>query len=82
MIRRSQAQELMMRKVAELEQQLLQVRTAHLSVQQVMQYNSTGYAQQQPPMLEEGMFERLHYQNTAYSQVSSSAYSSDMPHQH
>jgi hypothetical protein len=36
MIKRSEAQELMMRKIAELEQELLQVKTAQLSVQQVM----------------------------------------------
>ena len=78
MIKRSEAQELMMRKIAELEQELLQVKTAQLSVQQAMQYNSAGYAQQ-PPMLEEGMFERLHYHNAALSQAAA-AYS-DMPPQ-
>ena len=67
-----------MRKIAELEQELLQVKTAQLSVQQVM-FNSTGYAQQQPPLLEEGMFERLHYQNNSLSQA---ATYSDMPHHH
>jgi hypothetical protein len=36
MIKRSEAQELMMRKIAELEQELLQVKTAQLSVQQVL----------------------------------------------
>ena len=68
-----------MRKIAELEQELLQVKTAQLSVQQVMEFNSNGYAQQQPPMLEEGMFERLQYQNNSISQAA--AYS-DMPHHH
>ena len=68
----------MIRKIAELEQELLQVKTSQLSVQQSMQYNSAGYAQQ-PPMLEEGMFERLHYHNAALSQAAS-AYS-DMPPQ-
>jgi hypothetical protein len=36
MIKRSEAQEMMMRKIVELEQELLQVKTAQLSVQQVM----------------------------------------------
>ena len=78
MIKRSEAQELMMRKIAELEDELLQVKTSQLSVQQAMQFNSAGYAQQ-PPMLEEGMFERLHYHNAALSQAAA-AYS-DMPQQ-
>ena len=73
---RSESHDLMMLKIAELK---LKLKTEQLRVQQFMQFNSTCYAQQQPPMLEKGIFERLHSQNTALSQAA--AYS-DMPHHH
>ena len=41
---RSESHDRMMRKIADLEQELLKVKTLQLSVQQAMQFNSTGYA--------------------------------------